>query len=823
MDRKKLLYIARYRPKVKAERRAVKKIRIYLARIAVLVIILLFLFTLTGGGVVSAAGKDNNSSLLPAQTLTPNSSGGLDKRQVILLTLDKITLQDLLRHAGPELTALLNRSAVALMNVNTAGNLGADSGYLTIGAGSRLLGNWTSGRAFNRDENLSMEGTVEALYRRHTDETELPAGEILHLYSGALQRLNEQRPYPVCVGALGEALRAAGAGVAVLGNADNGGPKRQVVTIAMDKAGTVAYGDVSSGLLQERDDFPFGCGCDPTAYLKVFESLQQQASLFVVEWGDTGRLDGYLEHLPAERRGELLQASLLQLDHFLKGIKPYLEKGTNLLLVTPSPPNAAFAAGQRLTPVVFYNANFAQRGVLTSATTRRPGLITNIDIAPSVLQYLGVNTSTFFFGAPLTVVPENNHLKWLLALSERIARIHNQRPAIIKGYILAQIILLLGGMAGLIYRFRPTVILRPGIYALMFFPLTLLLAPALPFFPAASLYINILVLLGLTVLLTAGTLLFFKKLLPLFTFSGLLVFVLLTIDLCWGAHLNSRSFLGYDPVGGARFYGLGNEFMGILIGAFVLGFGSYFSLIFQQEKLNLWGYRISNRSGMAFITWSFLLLSFFVLFLLASPRYGANFGGAVTAGVALAVTLGGMLALLRQKGYSLFPGMCCRDKDYGPAPFLFPQKIILLAGFMLVTAAFLYFLNTACRADAVVSHVGRTWELVRSHGWHELLNVAQRKMEMNLKLLRYSLWSRVFFLFIFLITLLYFYPVGLTRQIFKDEPGFKVALGGIIAGSLTAFFVNDSGVVAAATTMLYGALPLFLFCFQNVFARVAGK
>jgi hypothetical protein len=768
---------------------------------------------LISGSVVLGTGAGDCDASRPVQTA---GSGPAAEPRVIIITLDKITLQDLLRHAGPELTSLLNKSAVALMNVNTAGAPGTESGYLTLGSGSRLLGNWTARRAFNRDEDLH-QGTVEALYRRHTGKAEVPAGEVLHLYSGVLHRLNEQRPYPVCIGALGEALSTKGQGVAVLGNADSDTPNRQVVTIAMNKEGTVAYGDVSPALLRERDEFPFGCGSDPGAYLKVFESLQQKASLLVVEWGDTGRLDGYLEHLPAERRAGLLQASLLELDHFLRGIKPYLDRNTSLLIVTPSPPHAAFAGGQRLTPAVYYSPGSDQGGFLVSPTTRRPGVITNIDIAPSVLHFLGLGTPTFFFGAPLQVVPETNHLEKLLSLSERIARVYSQRPAVIKGYILAQIILLLGGLAGLIYRFKPTRVLRPGLYALLFFPLALLLVPALPFFPAGSFYINVLALLGLTVLLTLGAHLFFRKLLPLFAFTGLLVFVILTADLCSGAHLNGQSFLGYDPVGGARFYGLGNEYMGIMIGALILGFGSLYSLIFRKERLYLLGHGISNRSGMLFITWLFIFLSVFVLFLLASPLYGANFGGAVTAGVALAITLGGMLALLRQKGYALLPFLRYRDAGSTPASFPFLQKILLLAVFVLVTAAFLYFLNTTSRSDAAVSHVGRTWELVRSHGWQELVNVAQRKMEMNLKLLRYSLWSRVLFLFIFLITLLYFYPVGLTRQIFEDEPGFKLAMGGIIAGSLTAFFVNDSGVVAAATTMLYGALPLLLLCFQKVF------
>ena len=42
-----------------------------------------------------------------------------------------------------------------------------------------------------------------------------------------------------------------------------------------------------------------------------------------------------------------------------------------------------------------------------------------------------------------------------------------------------------------------------------------------------------------------------------------------------------------------------------------------------------------------------------------------------------------------------------------------------------------------------------------------------------------------------------------------------MALGGIIAASVTAFLVNDSGVVAAATAMLYGGLPLLILALEK--------
>jgi hypothetical protein len=737
--------------------------------------------------------------------------------RVILITLDKITYQDLLSFSGPVLSSLLEESAVALMNVNTAAVPSTESGYLTIGSGSRLAANWTARKAFNRRDSWHSD-EVEALYRRHTGSTDVPQGEVLHLYSGVLRRLNEKRPYPALVGALGEAISGKGLGVAVLGNADSDTHNRQVVTIAMNREGAVAYGDVGSSLFKEKDLFPFGKGSDPLAYLKALEPLWKKAAFIVVEWGDTSRIDDYLVHLPYERRGELLRASLQELDQFLLRIRPYLTGGTRLILLAPSLPNPPFSGGQRLAPVVYYDPGSAGKGLLVSATTRRPGIITNIDIAPTVLSALGVETPVFLFGTPVRVSPAANHLEKLAALSERIVRVYNQRPAVIKGYLMVQMVLLLGALGGLFFRVSKVKVFRPGLYTLLFFPPAALLATAFPAFPASSLYANAFLLVALTILLTLFAVFLFPNLLAFFSFTGLLIFGLLAADLFRGAPWMGQSFLGYDPVGGARFYGMGNEYMGIMVGSFILGFGSLIALVLKEGKMAAEGEKkkAAAQRAVAYIVWIFIFCSFLVLFLMASPVYGANFGGAVTAGVALAVTLGGLLALLKQEGYLLLPFPRHRAAGQKVPTFPFPQKVLLLAFFVLVTGAFLYFLNIP-RSDAAVSHLGRTLDLVRSDGLQELWKIALRKMEMNMKLVRYSLWSRVLFIFIFLITALYFYPVGLTKKIFQDKPGFKAALGGIIAGSFTSFLVNDSGVITAATTMLYGGLPLLLFCFKEVF------
>lgn len=786
--------------------------------------------------------------------------------RVILITLDKVTYGDLLNFSGPVLSSLMKKSAVALMNVNTASSPGTESGYLTIGSGSRLSANRMARMAFNREEPWQ-DSPAEAFYRRHTGKTQAPPGEVLHLYGDVLHRLNEQRLYPALVGTIGDALSKGGQGVAVLGNADGDAHNRQIVTIAMNSEGVVAYGDVGTALLKENGSFPFGKGSDSEAYLRVLESLWKKAAFIAVEWGDTSRVDDYMAHLSFERRGELLQASLQELDRFLLGIEPYLTRGTRLVLLAPSLPNLTYAEGQRLAPVLFYDPVSPGPGLIASETTRQPGLITNIDIAPTVLHILGMDSPVFLFGTPLTVMPVARHLEKLAVLSDHILRIFEQRPAVIKGYLTAQIVLLSGALGGFYFGFKQVKVLQPGLYALLFFPAAALIAPIFPRYPAASLYANVFLLVSLTILLTFLAIRFFSDPLALFSFMGLLIFGLLTVDLLRGAPWISRSFLGYDPVGGARFYGIGNEYMGIMVGAFILGFGSLIALLLSKvktPKISLLEeskktsrqaakiektsrvYAGEEREGeskdvsrqtakapripegienektfqqktVVTVMRVFIFSSFLFLFLMASPAYGTNFGGAVTAGVALAVTTGGLLALLEQEGYAVLPFWQKRAGRKKNFVLCFPQKALLFAFFILATGALLYWLNNTT-VDTPVSHLGRTLELVRSDGLQELWKIALRKMEMNMKLIRYSLWSRVLFLLIFLVTALYFYPVGLTKKIFLEKPGFKAALGGIIAGSFTSFFVNDSGVVTAATVMLYGGLPLLLLCFKEVFS-----
>jgi hypothetical protein len=727
----------------------------------------------------------------------------------ILLILDKITLSDLLSYSGPLLTSLLQKSSLGLMNVNTAGSLGTESGYLTIGAGNRLQGNWAVRKAYNRGEEKGQ--SVEVLYRRHSGKGVVPPGAVLHPYTGALESLNSNRSCPASLGALGEMLTRNGFPAAVIGNADTDQEGRQAVTITMNRDGVVAYGDVSTRLLKEDRFFPFGYRCSAQVYLDVYRACSEKASLIAVEWGDTERIDAYLGHLSAERRGEFLQSSFEELDLFLGGLLADRGFEGRLVILVPSPPQAPVAGGYRLTPIVYHNPGNPRGGLLVSRTTRVPGIVANIDIAPSVAEHLGLPSPVCFAGAPLQAEPFDGHLQKISALAERTARTYQQRPSIIKGYLLVLIIFTVTGLAGIVTRFYPVRLLRPAFYGLLYFPLSFLLAPAFAFFPAGSYLLNFCFLVVLTAVFVVLSELLWRSPMAFFSGAGFMVFGLLTVDLLSGSILQSRSFLGYDPIGGARFYGIGNEYMGVMIGSFILGFGSFISLRIKGQKEAEKGGHLANFSEIRVPIWLFATLSVIILFLMASPSFGANFGGAVTAALSLSLTLGGFIALFYGGDPLLWFRSLLKRRKRALSLITFVSIPLL---FILLTGLLLYYLNLP-RPGADISHLGRTLELVQKNGFGELLNIASRKLEMNYKLVRYSLWTRALLVMIALIAILYYYPTGLIKNIYAGEPGFRVAMGGIIAASVTALLVNDSGVVAAATIMLYGGLPLLILALEK--------
>jgi hypothetical protein len=252
------------------------------------------------------------------------------------------------------------------------------------------------------------------------------------------------------------------------------------------------------------------------------------------------------------------------------------------------------------------------------------------------------------------------------------------------------------------------------------------------------------------------------------------------IDLVLGARLARSSILGFDPMTGARFYGLGNEYEGAVFGATVMGCAA---------MLERWP--ALRRGWMPVV-----LLPLGVVTLLSGlDRYGADFGGLIVGAVTLAAA------------WFSFRGRPVR------AAHLWALLGLGLAGVVGVLT-----LNIL-RPSGATSHIGLLARQIATGGPAYLYSVIARKIAMNLRLMRYTPWADVLLAFIVVLGILFYRPVGLLRRLIAENPWFTKGFWAALAGTVAAFLVNDSGVVAAATFMLYPVALLLDLAVRETFFR----
>lgn len=113
---------------------------------------------------------------------------------------------------------------------------------------------------------------------------------------------------------------------------------------------------------------------------------------------------------------------------------------------------------------------------------------------------------------------------------------------------------------------------------------------------------------------------FFRDALERITIACLITVLIIVIDQWTSASLIKWSPMGYDVISGARFYGIGNEYMGVLVGAVSTAAGAL-TQILENRKQNVRGVAI--------------FIHITVLVTIALPWIGANLGGAIASLAAL--------------------------------------------------------------------------------------------------------------------------------------------------------------------------------------------
>jgi len=254
----------------------------------------------------------------------------------------------------------------------------------------------------------------------------------------------------------------------------------------------------------------------------------------------------------------------------------------------------------------------------------------------------------------------------------------------------------------------------------------------------------------------------------LLTLTALLV----GVDGLTGAHALSRSSLSGYWISGIRFYGIGNEYMGILIGS---------ALVTAYIAARRWPEGIRSAKGSAPLG----LWLGFLLFVLSYPAFGAKAGGAVTAMVAFVPA---WLALT--KGRRVDWRICAASA---------------VAGFALVFV----WAALASLTGARTTHI----QTVASHAAHGdsayIWHIALRKAKLAIATATVPGVLATYVGFIPMWLLWRKTPLKEhVREFLAANPAFGAVMRAGIAASAAALLFNDSGFVAFV--LLFGALSLTL-------------
>ena len=416
---------------------------------------------------------------------------------------------------------------------------------------------------------------------------------------------------------------------------------------------------------------------------------------------------------------------------------------TLVMLVSVSP-----APDGHLTPVVLRGAG-VRPGRLVSDSTRRDGIVTLGDVAPTILAALGVPRPAGMPGRPLRTRAGAPELGRLLDLEARSARQASAfRLAI---YLTAAALLALVALARVrSARLATTVALAAAALPLATYLIRL-------FGPAGSdLIFNVLIALIAAATAVGARLATRDARAALIGVLGLTALVL-GVDGATTGWLHTTTMLGYSLPGGGRFYGMPNTTFSLLAAATILAAG----LLVERY----------GRAALPGVATAFAV----VALLNCLPGLGSDVGGLLTLTPVFGLTWLGL------------SGRRIRVRDIALLAAAAAALLVVLAGVDVL------------RPDDARTHLGRLAADVLDSGPAPLWDAVARKESANFRLLFHSPWS-VALVVVLAVPLLLRTGLGATM---------RVAVAGNLALAVLGFAANDSGPVVVALSLFYLA-PLLV-------------
>jgi len=710
--------------------------------------------------------------LFPAYSFAETNQT-VEAEKAYLILVDKLSIHDISPEVTPNIYRMIKNGGLGLATSRTLRGQNNMDSSLTIGAGNIARAYKNGILAFNHGESISDHGkTAAQLYTSLTGYEPASSAVLFVNLPEIAMGLSEENVTTI-PGALGENLRLNNLNAAVLGNSDYDGIQlRTGAAIGMDAAGQIAFGDVGPDTLTHLPDRSINQGTNYSYLLEKLPAAKESADLIILELSDLARLEKAIPAFPS-LYAEEKSACLQQIDQMVGQVISEIDPERDLVLLFPVSPSAEqLKLKDSFLPIVAYGKNISP-GSLSSGSTRRDFIIASTDIAPTILDFFGIEDElNAMIGVPVRTAPfEGDTLQAAMNVADSASTTTRLRTILVKSYVVMQIIFILLAVLAIFWFTPMRKAAEPLVLSLVTVPLVLLFLGKLP------LGQDIFYILGailLVILITYLTVKLFKgHMFNAFVAISAITLLVLIIDILTGTALIQSSVLGYDPMVGARYYGIGNEYLGIMLGSAIITA----SVLFEKYPY---------RSVLAVL----IVLFLFICFIIGNPGLGAQSDGMITAPVAFAVTLF-LLSNLRL--------------HWG----------LVAAAFGVIIAASAGLIGFELHKPVEMqSHLGRAFNQVIQGGPEELWTILLRKASMNIKLIRYTIWSRVFLVMFLVLSLLVFRPVGALKQLLQERPILIKGFAGLITGAVIALIINDSGIVATSTTCIYLVIPLLLLMFE---------
>lgn len=691
-----------------------------------------------------------------------------NKGKVIYLSLNRTSLENLLEiPIIKEKTS--NSGYVALMTTKGDGSNTDQKSFASIGSGVRanvLDEDYVKFETLNENEKTQFEAA--------TGVKSWAIGNIK--INRNINQNTDNGGYGATLGMLGTTLNKNNLKVALLGNSDikkNDDLKkiRNLALVCMDENGRVQSGNVDN--INKKDDtMPFGISTDYDKLKSETKKYYENNDAIFVELGDTYRLDEYKNNLNENTYKSMKKKIYQNINDYLKEVFEMAGKNDTIYIVSEFESNLDYKTKRRLSPVIKFEKD--GYGLLESSTTRNSGIVSNIDIGVDIINKFGLKNE-LMIGKVFKNVQDENGIKKVLKDYERIVSINTIRASVVNSYVgivsaswvIAMIAILFKNKIpkkekGL-GRDQIFKVLKELIKLGLIMPLAFLTAPVFQFKTPAGLVSGVLIVTIIYYLI--GYLLFRKDDIKQMGFYAFLTIGLIIIDCVIGTPLMKSGIMSYDAINGARYYGVGNEYEGVTIASAVFAL----AVLLNYKKIS---------------KWLAVVLSLVILITSAMPSMGANVGGAISECVA----------------YLLFILLIFDVK-------LDLKKIIMIGvATVLIVVAFagLDFLM------GTESHLAVFTNQIIQEGPAAIFNTFGRKIQMNLKLAKSSVWVNILIVSIIIIGALIFKPSGYFKKIHDKYPMIFKGFMASFVGCIVTLLVNDSGIVAASTAAIYILIPIII-------------